>query len=228
MLILDRIISIYAPFSCLGCGVEKDRLLCPACVETVPIVPSRCYRCKSVTRDYSVCARCRQHTGLRRVVVAVHYEGLAKELLHAAKYARAVRGLSEMAAMMTTLIGYFQDGEYDYIVPVPTATSRTRQRGYDHAEVLARHIARTAALPSRSLLMRFGQAHQVGSGRTARIKQLEGALRVAHAARVKGKRLLLVDDVITTGATVESAAAVLKKAGAARVDALVFAQPNNQ
>lgn len=226
MLILDRIISIYAPFSCLGCGVEKDRLLCPACVETVPIVPSRCYRCKSVTRDYSVCARCRQHTGLRRVVVAVHYEGLAKELLHAAKYARAVRGLSEMAAMMTTLIGYFQDGEYDYIVPVPTASSRVRQRGYDQAEVLAKQIARTMGLPTRSLLLRFGQAHQVGSGRATRLRQLEGAFQAIHTSDVIGKKLLLVDDVITTGATLESAATTLKKAGASSVGAIVCTQPS--
>lgn len=226
MLILDKLISLYAPFNCLGCGIENKALLCPICTQTIPPVPSRCYRCMAVTHDYAVCDRCRRYTPLRHVTVAVHYDGVAKELLHTAKYERAVHGLSEIAEIMKDHMEHLYEEGYDYIVPVPTATSRVRQRGYDQAEVLASHIARGIAIPNASLLLRFGQAHQVGAGRITRLKQLQGAFRLKDTAKVSGRRLLLVDDVITTGATLEAAAAVLKKAGAARVDAIVFAQPS--
>lgn len=110
------------------------------------------------------------------------------------------------------------------LVPVPTATSRVRQRGYDQAGLLSQELSRRTGLPSLPLLARCGQDRQVGSGRTERVRHLTGAFRVPAGKDVRGKHVILVDDVLTTGATLEAAAATLHKAGAARVDALVFAQ----
>jgi predicted amidophosphoribosyltransferase len=72
--------------------------------------------------------------------------------------------------------------------------------------------------------MRIGQAHQVGAGRAQRKKQLDGVFRPRHIERIKGQHIILVDDVLTTGATLESAARTLRRAGAAQVDAWVFAK----
>ncbi len=224
MSILDRIVSVYAPFACLGCELETNRLLCTACTETVARVPSRCYRCQATTRGYEVCAACRRKTPLRRVAVWAHYEGLAKELIRRAKYERARTGLLEAADCMVTHLAQF--GPNVLLVPVPTATSRARQRGYDQATVLARQLARKHHLPYARLLARLGQAHQVGAGRAERVAHLKDAFRAIHTDRIQGVHILLIDDVCTTGATLESAAQVLRKAGAKRVDALVFAQPN--
>lgn len=107
------------------------------------------------------------------------------------------------------------------LVPVPTATGRVRQRGYDQALLLTKELSRHTGLPYRKLLTRRGQAHQVGADRTTRKQQLAGAYAAKSA---KGLRVVLIDDVMTTGATLEAAASVLQKAGASQIDALTFAQ----
>lgn len=224
MSILNLITSLYAPFHCLGCGREEDRLLCNVCAETVAKVPSRCYRCHKTTRGYEVCTNCRSKTPLRRVAAWAHYQDIPKALIQKSKYERAVTGLHEAADLMATLLPQFEPGFI--IVPVPTATSRVRQRGYDQATVLARRLARKHHLPYARLLARLGQAHQVGAGRAERVAHLKDAFRPIHSNQIEGAHILLIDDVCTTGATLESAAQVLRKAGAKRVDALVFAQPN--
>lgn len=222
MLLLEKLIGLYAPHNCLGCSREGDGLICESCRSALPYVPSRCYRCRAVTRDYAVCISCQSHTPLRRVLVSMHYDGLPKELLHHAKYERARSGISEMAEIMASLPQLLPPNVL--LVPVPTATSRVRQRGYDQAMVLARELSASSGVARGDLLARIGQAHQVGAGRKERLEHLRGAFRVLKPKEVAGKHIVLVDDVLTTGATLETAARVLKKSGARKVDAIVFCQ----
>lgn len=221
---IDQIVRLFAPFHCLSCGQEKDKLLCDSCRDELVKVPSRCYICRATTRSYIVCSSCRTKTPLRSVAVYAHYEGLAKEIVHAAKYERAKAGLVEIAQMMSTLLPYF--GDDIILTHVPTASSRVRERGYDQAEIIAKWLGRHQRAPYARLLARLGQAHQVGSKRSERISHVRHAFRAIHEAKVKGAHIVLVDDVCTTGASLESAARMLKRAGARRVDAIVFSQPN--
>jgi ComF family protein len=120
--------------------------------------------------------------------------------------------------------GRQSDGQSDAVlVPVPTATSRVRARGYDQSKLLARAVARRQSLPVLNCLARHGQTHQVGATRQQRLSQLSTAFRVIRPARLAGRHVILVDDVTTTGATLELAAQKLLAAGARRVDAVTFA-----
>ena len=110
-------------------------------------------------------------------------------------------------------------------MPVPTATGRARQRGYDQAKLLAHELSGQIRLPYLDCLVRSGQTHQHGLSRHDSLTQLKSAYRVKRSNRVTGAHIILVDDVVTTGATLEAAAAVLQATGASRVDAVVFAQP---
>jgi len=136
------------------------------------------------------------------------------------KFTGAQAAAVEMAQLMKMSIR----GLSGVLVPVPTATSRVRGRGYDQAVLLTRALSRETGSPSVNCLRRSGQDEQVGAGRERRSKQLQGVYRCASPSSVRGKHVVLVDDVLTTGATLDAAARALKLAGAARISALVFAQ----
>lgn len=176
MNIFERLVSVIAPHCCIGCGIENDLVLCEACRQGLPLIPSRCYRCKAVAESYAVCRDCRGTTPLRQVVAYTHYQAGAKELLHRTKYERAKAGADGMAAMVTDIA--YVLGEDCLLAHVPTATSRVRARGYDHARLLASALSWRTGLLQVNLLARIGQAHQVGANRAARLRQLENAFRV--------------------------------------------------
>jgi len=155
---------------------------------------------------------------LREVVVATPYEAFAEQLIHAYKFERVYAAHGSLARALPQVVH-----EQVLIAPVPTITSHIRQRGYDHARVLAKRYAKLCALPYRPFLRRSGQLSQTGKDRATRLNQLEGVFAL-RGSMPKGAHILLVDDVMTTGATLEQCAKVLHKGGAASISAVVFAR----
>jgi ComF family protein len=149
------------------------------------------------------------------------YDSVAKDLIWRLKFAHARSAVTPMSQLMARRLVF---DEATLLVPVPTATSRVRQRGYDQAELLSRALAHRTTLPYRHVLSRRGQSRQVGTGRTERARHLQNAYFVRNPRAVAGRHVVLIDDVLTTGATLEAAARIIKKAGATQVDAMVFAQ----
>lgn len=215
---LDRILSYVAPHECLGCQAEGS-LLCTGCRLMLPTVPPRCYRCHALSAGYRTCEACRRSSALYAVAARTVHQGAAKQLVWKLKFEGAQAAAKDMAALLAPLL----DTESRLlIVPVPTATSRRRQRGYDQAVLLARAVAVRTHLAYVPALSRMGQHHQVGANRQQRVTQLQGAYHCVRPGSVRGRHVVLIDDVVTTGATLEAAAKALKEAGALRVSALVF------
>jgi ComF family protein len=144
---------------------------------------------------------------------------VAKELIHRLKYERVRAGAKTIARLLAD--GYVANDEI--ITHVPTAGERVRARGYDQADLIARELSKQAGIPYLSLLNRLGKERQVGQKRADRKLQMKGAFYVRRQPLLVGKSVLLVDDVLTTGATCEAAARALKRAGARSVSAIVFA-----
>ena len=222
MSIFDTLLSVIAPHECLGCGAE-GALLCGTCRLLLPDIPPRCYRCRRISSGGLTCRACRKVSRLRYVRAATDYEGIAQQLVWRLKFGGAQAAKREIVHSLLPLVRQM-DCRDACIVPVPTATSRVRQRGYDQAKLIARQLAQEAHLPYIDCVQRQGQTHQVGASRRQRQKQLAGAFYVRRPQCIRNGHLILVDDVLTTGATLEAAAAVLRRAGAGQIDALVFAQ----
>lgn len=222
MPILDRLLSIVAPHLCIVCGAEGG-LLCAWCLpDAFPGLPSRCYRCLRISTDSATCERCRRLTAVRHAWIVTDYAGPAKQLVHKYKFDRARAAAPILGTAMAGVLPYHAADTL--VVPVPTASVRIRQRGYDHALLAARHLAACANLDCVQAVSRLTQSRQVGANRQQRHDQLRDAFLVTRPQLVQNKDILIVDDVLTTGATIEALARLLKQAGASTVMAVVFAQ----
>jgi ComF family protein len=139
------------------------------------------------------------------------------------KFGRARAAADEIAAILAERTA-FNDPSAVIITHVPTATNRVRQRGYDQAALIAKALASRHGIAYTPLLLRQGKHKQVGASRTARVSQLQQAFSPVRRKHIAGTHVVIVDDVVTTGATLTAAAAALKAAGARKVEAIVFAQ----
>lgn len=216
---LDSLVSIYAPHLCIGCEAEGS-LICKSCQQIMRPAVGRCYRCRTLSAFGQTCHSCRRASSLFGVRSVTTYDGLAKDLVYQLKF----NGSRAAAATIAELLNSQQLSDDCIIVHVPTATGRIRLRGYDQAQLVAKRLAALSGKRYVPALLRTGQHRQVGASRVDRLQHMKDAFIVKSANKLQGSTILLVDDVMTTGATLESAAAALKAAGARRVEAVVFAR----
>lgn len=217
---VDDILQVFAPFDCLGCQVE-GRLVCRDCLERLPASPECCYKCLKPS-TVAVCQYCLRQTCLSAVWTTSAYQGVSVQLISRLKFSRTQAAAYLIAQVLDRRIPNLRSDTV--VVHVPTASQRIRQRGYDQARLIAREFARLRELPYQALLSRQGKTRQVGANRAERLRQLEKAYHCIRPELVVGKRILLIDDVLTTGATLETAAQVLKSAGASEIRGITFAQ----
>jgi ComF family protein len=136
-----------------------------------------------------------------------------KALIKKLKFERS-RSAADVAARLL-LSRAVLPPDVDIVTAVPIAPSRYRERGYNQAELIAKRVAVQLGLPYRSLLGRENADHQIGRGRQERLEHIQGAFFAT--GRLAGRRVLIVDDVMTTGATLAECAVVLGQAGAEAV-----------
>lgn len=202
---------------------EEDYTICPNCV--VDIVDdqfSMCLGCDIPTVDYATCATCQPKLHLSHAFVLGGYSNELKQLVRGLKYDHMRQVARDVAVGWQQLLPLLpQDA---IVTPLPTASQRQRQRGFDQADLLAQALAAGRQLTCKRLLQRHGQTRQVGATRNQRFSQARSMFRLASAAPLEHKTILLVDDVITTGASLSAAAVLLQKAGAAQVMAVAIAR----
>ncbi len=219
---LDSLLSIIALHSCMKCGKEGS-LLCSWCeLDAFPTMSPRCYRCSKFSGEFSVCSSCKTAQRPSALWVVAAYDKTAKHLVHDLKFSRNISAAKIMSRHMANVLPEIPTNWV--VTHTPTATSRRRQRGYDQSELLAKGVAKRKALSHKTLLARKGQSRQVGSTKKQRELHMSQAFYCPAPDKVKGQIILLVDDLVTTGATIEAATKTLKRAGAKNVYALTFAQ----
>ena len=163
----------------------------------------------------------------QRARAAVRYDDIARKLVHAFKYGDRL-DLGPLLGRWMTRAGRELFDDADALVPVPLHWQRLWARRFNQSAALAEAIARASGIPVAHAALRRVKAteQQVGLSRAERATNVQGAFRVAPAdkAAVAGRRLILVDDVLTSGATADACTRALLRAGAAQVDILVFAR----
>ncbi len=221
-MLLTPLLSLLAPHDCLGCGSEGS-LICRQCARSLPPATPRCYRCMAGNRDFATCQLCFEETSVAAVFPVACYQGIAKELIWRLKFGRARAAAAEIGTLMAKQ-RLLPVADNTVVTYVPTATTHVRQRGYDQARLIARAFAAAYGLPCIPLLARAGRHQQIGANRAQRTSQLGSDFRAVHGSDIHGASILLIDDVVTTGATIDACASVLRAAGARRIHAMVFAQ----
>jgi ComF family protein len=200
--------------------------LCEECQEQIAYVePPFCARCGNTVFTNDLCARCQTNPlQIDRIRSVVYFEGVLREALHRFKYDQLTALARPLGDLLAT---YWRQHPMpvDVIVPVPLHNTRLRERGYNQAALLAREMARQVgvAVVERTLLRQRSTAPQVELDIKQRKKNVQGAFRCSSDA-LAGQRVLLIDDVCTTGATLEACAVAVREGGAHTVWALTLAR----
>ena len=219
-MLIEHIIELIAPHRCLGCSQEGP-LLCYACCLQLPPAPALCYLCSVQGVSNGICERCRSKSVLTAIAARTPYASVARALVAKLKFDRAGSAAQTIAETCVPLV---PNNKSVIITHVPTTSQRVRERGYDQAQRIARHVAKRCKLPCHTLLARQKSTRQVGANKAQRQLQLVKAFRARNTSLIQNKHILLIDDVITTGSSLQAAARALHDAGALSVEALVFAR----
>ncbi len=223
--IADDFISLLLPRLCHACGehlVRNEKVVCTCCLVDIPKTGFHIQRDNDLEKGFW--GRCR----IERAAAYAFYSkgGKMQKLVHRLKYS----GFKEIGIFFGTIYGTmlrdsgFMNG-IDAIIPVPLHISKERTRGFNQSEVIASGISASTGIEvitgNLSRIMKTGS--QTRRGRYERWENVASVFTVVDPGSIRGKHLLLVDDVITTGSTIEGCASVLDAAGCRAVSAVALA-----
>lgn len=215
---IDTVLSFVAPHPCCGCG-KLQGLLCDDCkYDIITDVFTGCIACGRPSGATGVCQQC--HMPYSRAWCVGERSGVLQELVDRYKFERVREAHRTITDLLAATLPEFPENVV--IVPVPIVSAHIRERGYDHTLLIAKALGRRLRRPVARPLVRATQTKQRDTGRAVRVAQA----KQAYATRnINGDACyLLIDDVVTTGATIKYAARALKDAGAKDVWVVAIAR----
>lgn len=238
---LRTVLDFILPPRCRVCDAStagaSNPWVCQDCWLSVDYITSSiCYQCgqplaappEGIASPMHRCGDCLLHAPpFERARAVGLYRGVLMHVIHAVKYQRIYALLHPLIDLLESQFNYHWGAELpDLLVPIPLHRRRLRQREFDQASVLALELSRRLDLALGADLLirhRYTQS-QVGLSAEERRRNVRGAFRLREASRCRGRRILLIDDVLTTGATAWECGHLLVQAGAARVDVYTLAR----
>mgnify|MGYP000079276889 CR=1 FL=1 len=221
--IMKRILSFIYPKRCAFCGNVSKLHICDECRENLPIISkSICRRCGC---EKELCSCGPVYNSYKECIAPFYYEGPAKKAVYCLKFKKVPENAHILSSyMISSIERYYHSKNFDCVTAVPAHIINKFKRGYNQAEILARYISKAINLPyiKRGLIKTKITKHQKNITMLDRLSNINGAFRKGKFD-FTGKRVLLVDDVKTTGATLNECAKVLKNAGAREVYCITFA-----
>ena len=212
--------AIYVPM-CATCD-RRGRWVCDECsAKLSPISSLRCHRCGVIGRRTCECANLPPE--INRLISVYPFNGWIRDAIHRLKF----EGERARAPMLASQVAHVENElrDSDGIVPVPIHPRRMAVRGFNQSELLAIQISENYGIPMVRALERIeDRGSQVGRNSPDRWKAVEGVFACTNVKQVRNRRLIVLDDVITTGATVSSCAQELIRCGAAEVRGLSIAR----
>jgi len=210
---------------CAACGALSTTPLCPACEGSLEPLGASCPRCAEPSREATTCRRCVvAPLPLERVVAPWRFGGQLAIAIRRLKFAGATHVARALAPLWAPVLAAAVAEHDAIVVPVPLHWRRRLRRGFDHAWLLAQHACTLAAVPPPLPALRRTRHAPPQSSLAAADRRANLAGAFASRAEVAGRAVILVDDVVTTGATLAACAAPLRRAGATAVIGLALAR----
>lgn len=221
----ESLLELLFPSTCVHCG-DGGNLLCDQCMDLVqPLDKNICRQCALPMERPGTCARCAtDRPAADRMLATYQMDGPVRSAVHALKY-DGITAIAPVLGGHMAQMDPLDRLEVDLVAPVPLHSRRLRERGFNQAELLARSVSHSRGWPldASALARERNTPPQVEAPNEAeRAASMRGAFRSNR--EFDGERVLLIDDVVTTASTVNSAAAALKRAGAERVTVLALAR----
>src|SRR5437868_13691958 len=233
--LLEAAVSLLYPPICTLCGgkTRAGEYLCEQCeAKAMRIVAPFCQQCsepfEGAIATVFTCANCAHRTiYFDAAVAAYRSRGIVRQIIHDFKYGRQIHLRHLVTRWLTAALDdpRLRGRRFDVISPVPLHPARKRERGFNQASLLAELLNAQISIQSKPLLERIRYTTtQTALDRTERMENLHNAFRLRKNANVRGLRVLLIDDVLTTGSTLNECARILKGAGAISVHAATAAR----
>ncbi len=229
----DFFLNLIFPQACFGCQQEGS-YLCLKCLNQIELNREfYCALCKQKSDLGLICRNCRQSSDLQAIWVAADYNNkILQDLIHALKY-KYIEGISEDLAIIA--VKYLQQADIfchfginqtnTIIIPVPLHRKRFLARGFNQSELIADQIGKILKLDKVDLLKRIKNTEtQINLNRLKRQENVKEAFRLSNLKFDPTKKVILIDDVVTTGSTLKECVKVLSAVGYTEIYALVIAQ----